>query len=910
MANATDTLSPLQAYNMLLAFASRHGEHALRLAMHAALPQVLRVELLHLLRLNFVPESLLDRAVEADVLFAPFCQALSNGYYRFDPGIRLQLLQNLDPAYPNEPSPRSVQTARFLLSYFEHQDHNGMGQDRLYAEYLEVERWGALGFLKPEEAATQLAAALQQATASGEIAARLRIAGLTAALSTPLARYGRLLAYAAGLEAMESGQLGDARKLMESLGDDEIEIGAIKLQSPRRFLNEHLRPQVEAPDKLRATATNNKIYISYSRDEYFDHINRIAENLRKHFGSDRVFLADQNLVDATKFEYSFSQISSQISVMLVVIGQKWTSTATLTQTQMEMKLAEEFGIPIIPVLVGRAHLPSMKKLPGLLTKLVDIPSIELKDSAWEDDFGKLRRRIIRCLDNTRENTDSPPPQAGRSPSNHRISVYVSSTHEDLREYREAVIAALFQQGFAIGMEESAFNKQRPLDLRYMSIEESLSNERRPLDRRYMSIIGCNIYILIVAWRYGHIPLESNPNKLSITELEYRYAQKLGKPCLVFLLKPETPWPSFLNDATSIEGGDNGNRIQAFRDILMEENGTEFFDTADNLSKNVLEAMQRWKQASTTPKAKQEPQSIYSHSPESFDVYFSHNSQDKIIVKELANALRRRGLKVWLDDPPVPGEPWADTIEEKIQEIPAIAVLVGESGIGSWQNQEVKVALSRAITGHHPVIPVLLPGTQVVPELPGFLQEHTWVDMRGGLTAEGLDQLEWEITDIKPEKKDEHPRPNLTFYLSFAPEDSTAAHRLASELKELGADVVWFDRSQFKAEDEWEQKTTEAINACIYFIPLISAHTEARMEGYFYREWNLASRRLQEIAGRFVLPVMIDEADTWDISHYRGVPESFLKLQSGHAPGGALSESLRSDIAQCIREKLKESPRLA
>ena len=50
-------LDPLDAYEAVMGFAARRGEAVLRLAMHAAVPQVLRVELLHLLRLNFVPEA-------------------------------------------------------------------------------------------------------------------------------------------------------------------------------------------------------------------------------------------------------------------------------------------------------------------------------------------------------------------------------------------------------------------------------------------------------------------------------------------------------------------------------------------------------------------------------------------------------------------------------------------------------------------------------------------------------------------------------------------------------------------------------------------------------------------------------------------------------------------------------------
>src|SRR5262249_51894474 len=51
-----------------------------------------------------------------------------------------------------------------------------------------------------------------------------------------------------------------------------------------------------------------------------------------------------------------------------------------------------------------------------------------------------------------------------------------------------------------------------------------------------------------------------------------------------------------------------------------------------------------------------------------------------------------------------------------------------------------------------VIPVLLPGAPAKPELPLFLQAFTWVDLRGGLTREGIDRLVWGITGTKPKKR--------------------------------------------------------------------------------------------------------------------------------------------------------------
>ena len=135
---------------------------------------------------------------------------------------------------------------------------------------------------------------------------------------------------------------------------------------------------------------------------------------------------------------------------------------------------------------------------------------------------------------------------------------------------------------------------------------------------------------------------------------------------------------------------------------------------------------------------------------SFDVFLSHNSKDKPTVRQLAQALQKRGLQVWLDEEQlVPGRPWQEALEEIIQTTRTAAVLVGKDGLGPWEIPEMRACLSEFVNRRLPVIPVLLPGAPTKPELPLFLRAFTWVDLRGGLTDDGLDRLQWGITGSKP-----------------------------------------------------------------------------------------------------------------------------------------------------------------
>jgi len=136
--------------------------------------------------------------------------------------------------------------------------------------------------------------------------------------------------------------------------------------------------------------------------------------------------------------------------------------------------------------------------------------------------------------------------------------------------------------------------------------------------------------------------------------------------------------------------------------------------------------------------------------EPFDVFLSHNSKNKPVVRELATELKRRGLKVWFDEwELVPGRPWQEAIEEIIQTTKTATVLVGKDGMGPWEIPEMRACLSEFVNRQLPVIPVLLPEAPKKIELPLLLRLFTWVDLRKGFTKDGIDKLEWGITGKRP-----------------------------------------------------------------------------------------------------------------------------------------------------------------
>ena len=148
-----------------------------------------------------------------------------------------------------------------------------------------------------------------------------------------------------------------------------------------------------------------------------------------------------------------------------------------------------------------------------------------------------------------------------------------------------------------------------------------------------------------------------------------------------------------------------------------------------------------------------------------------------------------------------------------------------------------------------------------------------------------------------------PRADDTIFVSYSRSDLAAARRLFAGLQEIGADVAWFDKSELKPGDDWERKIRNAINGCYLFLPLVSATTETRKEGFFREEWTLAGERARRIQGRkFIIPVVVDRNYDGNAGRYELVPESFPRTHFGHAPDGGLSDNLLNELTRLIRER--------
>lgn len=135
---------------------------------------------------------------------------------------------------------------------------------------------------------------------------------------------------------------------------------------------------------------------------------------------------------------------------------------------------------------------------------------------------------------------------------------------------------------------------------------------------------------------------------------------------------------------------------------------------------------------------------------------------------------------------------------------------------------------------------------------------------------------------QPTGHDPASKPGAVF-LSYAKEDTVAARQIADALRGFGVEV-WFDQNELRGGDAWDAMIRTQVRTCTLFMPVISAVTQARGEGYFRREWKLAVERTHDMAEHipFILPVVID--DTQEATAF--VPDQFRRVQWTRLAGGA------------------------
>ena len=146
---------------------------------------------------------------------------------------------------------------------------------------------------------------------------------------------------------------------------------------------------------------------------------------------------------------------------------------------------------------------------------------------------------------------------------------------------------------------------------------------------------------------------------------------------------------------------------------------------------------------------------------------------------------------------------------------------------------------------------------------------------------------------------EHEMPDHAVFISYAREDLAAVQKIKAGLDAAGI-KTWFDLERLESGDDYDRKIQRNIARCSFFIPVVSATTERRLEGYFRREWSYAIDRARNIAegALFILPISIDDIDGGAAQ----VPEKFKAVHFTRLSGGEVPPEFAGRIRDLLASR--------
>ena len=172
-----------------------------------------------------------------------------------------------------------------------------------------------------------------------------------------------------------------------------------------------------------------KIFISYRRDDAGEAAGRLSDNLVERFGRDNIFMDVDGIALGRDFRTVIEETLSQCGVMLAVMGKDWVQNKDakgnrrLDQptdfVRLEITTALKRDIPVIPVCVQGASVPSCDDLPDELKNFAFRNAFELTHARWSSDVQLLTERLRPLMEPVAQpQANIPPPVRPNVPPAH------------------------------------------------------------------------------------------------------------------------------------------------------------------------------------------------------------------------------------------------------------------------------------------------------------------------------------------------------------------------------------------------------------------------------------------------------------------------------------------------------------
>lgn len=146
----------------------------------------------------------------------------------------------------------------------------------------------------------------------------------------------------------------------------------------------------------------NQVFISYRRDDAAGHAGRLEEALERRLGPGSVF---RDVLDIPPGEDFIAAIRTRLAgakAVVVLIGPRWAGAEAAGKrriddpgdfVRLEVAMALESGVRVLPVLLPGAQMPAEADLPETLKPLARRNAMDLTDVNWDADIGRLANAL-------------------------------------------------------------------------------------------------------------------------------------------------------------------------------------------------------------------------------------------------------------------------------------------------------------------------------------------------------------------------------------------------------------------------------------------------------------------------------------------------------------------------------------
>ncbi len=176
-----------------------------------------------------------------------------------------------------------------------------------------------------------------------------------------------------------------------------------------------------------------KIFISYRRDDSEDVTGRIHDRLKAHFGHEEVFIDIDTIPFGVDFRQHLQKAVGQCDILLAVIGDRWLDIRHQEGpkagqrrlddhgdfVRIEVQAALDRGIPVIPVLVGKATMPGEAMLPQQLLSLAYRNATEVRSGR---DFHVHVDRLVRGIEHLAKHETASQAMEPKQPTVWEVAV--------------------------------------------------------------------------------------------------------------------------------------------------------------------------------------------------------------------------------------------------------------------------------------------------------------------------------------------------------------------------------------------------------------------------------------------------------------------------------------------------------